>query len=384
MPAIIPDPRADAQKEAAFVRSLGYDPYEQGMKRMFNDAPWVDRPTFLDGLEKFHVERMARTPPLARYPESPPWVQYVLGLERELQQLLNLTPRQLAIRSSLGAYSSFRGFARGPRPAAEKCRVLYVPSTDRGQLHFKNVDDPAPPNWKPERSRPPTLYASDDLVWDGVGSGLHMDDEPEEIFPLPIPWMYRQYANDVPGAVQFLTRYCFFYGGANFVLHDKQRRSVAIEKCSHNFIEVFPPDPASGFTHCSGMVCRNPESPQGRYQRAKREQYRRLYGLPADGPDQVFWDACDRAERKLTESVRAMGPKPGFDDISRLFITPWPDGLNKNGPRLHPQQTVLEYTLVSHVALLDERVYYRWQRDEQLRFPEQPEVYDYPTTNPTA
>jgi hypothetical protein len=377
MPVKIPDPKATAQQEAEMVRGLDYDPYEHGLRRMFNDAPSAEQPSFVDGLLKFHAERMTRIPPAAKYPESPPWVEYMLGVERELKRLLNLSPRQLAIRGSLGAYSCFRGFVQGPRPMVEKCRVVYAPATDRGQLHFKNVDDPAPPNWKPQRSRPPTLLGDEDLMWDGTGSGLHIDDEPPEIFPLPVPLMCRQYANDVPGAVQFLKQYCYFYGGANFVLHDRQKRSVAVEKCSHNFIEVFPPDPACGFTHCSGMVCRDPKSPQGRYQREKREQYRKLFKLPADGPDQVFWDACDRAERMLADGLRAMGPKPRCDDIIRLLTTPWPNGLNKCGKKLHPQQSVLEYTLVIHGALLDERVYYRWERDEQLRFPEKPEIYRY-------
>jgi hypothetical protein len=214
-------------------------------------------------------------------------------------------------------------------------------------------------------------------VWDGVGSGLHIDDEPDEIFPLPISLMSGYCANDVPSAVQFLTRYSRFFGGMNFVLHDKKKRSIAVEKCSRNHMETFEPDPVSGFSYCSGMACRDPESAQGLYQKAKRDEYCRLFDLPDDGPDRVFWAACDRTERMLAEGVRAMGPRPSCEDVFTLFTTPWPDGLNKPGILLHPEQAVPQYTLISHATLIDERMYYRWMRDEKLVFPDEPEVYRY-------
>ncbi len=376
----IPNALAAAREEAERVRRLDFDPYEYQVSSVAEEVPWADLKSLVDDLMAFHAERMAKIPSANQYPESPPWVEYVRTVEREVQRLLNLTPRQVAIRGSWRDYLTFRGYAAvpvRPRPV-EKCRVLYLPVTDRGRLHVKNVDDPWRPDWKPNRTRPATLPISGaDLVFDGTGSGLHIDDEPEETFPLPINTMRFCYADDVPGGVEFLTRYSPFHGGYNTVLHDGNKRTVAIEKCSRNFIEVFPPDPVGGFTHCSGMVCRDPQSPQGRYQRAKREAYRRRFGLPADGPDAVFWDACDRAERMLVERIRALGPFPRAMDVFRLFLTPWPDGLNKTGAKFHPEQVHPEYTWWTHGTLLDEKAYYRWERDEQFRMPDQPLVFRY-------
>jgi hypothetical protein len=390
MPVKTPDPRETARQRAEQLRSIGYDIVERGLERIFNDAPWLNphRALVLREVEAFHRERMARTPSAARFPEAAPWIDYVVQAELELQKLLNLTPRQVALMASVGDYLTFRGYARigamqaAPSappapPTAEKCRVLFCPETDHGALHIKNVDDPPPPNWKPDRTRPATFYYEANLFWDGVGSGLHIDDEPEEIFPLPILQMYRHYADDVPGAVQFLTRYSQFHGGGNFVLRDRQMRSVAIEKCSRNFIEIFAPDPVSGFTHVSGMACRNPQSPQGRYQQAKRDAYRRLFNLPADGTDATFWNACSRAESMLADGVKAMGRVPARDAIFKLFTTPWPEGLNKCGAKLHPAQWTGEYTWITHAALLTERKYYRWQRDEQYLYPAEPEIFQY-------
>src|SRR5690606_5225269 len=119
--------------------------------------------------------------------------------------------------------------------------------------------------------------------------GLHIDDEPEEIFPLPITTMCLTECEDVPGAREFLTRYCDFWGSANAVLYDDQGRSVAIEKCSRNFIEFFEPN-RYGRSHCSGMVCRDPQSPPAQYQRAKREAYCRHMGFGEDHPVRAFWN----------------------------------------------------------------------------------------------
>ena len=373
----LPDPCLAAKHEAQWLRSMEYDFFERTVERVLWDAPKADPESLLTGLEAFHRERMEKIPSALKYPESPPWVEYVRTLDRELQKELNLSMRQLAILRSMNDYLQFRGFVRAKIRPAEKCRVVYIPRTDRGALHFKNVDDPAPPNWRPSRQRPHSLPNEEGLVWDGAGNGLHIDDEPDEIFPLPITTMYRHYANDVPSAVDFLTKYSVFFANQNFVLHDRAKRSVAIEKCSHNFIEVFPPDPVSGFTHVSGMVCRDPNSPRGRYQRTKRQQYLQRFQLPPDGADATFWNACDRAERMLVDSIRALGPVPKAEQVIKLFITPWPEGLNKTGAKLHPEQPVGEYTLRAHGTLIDERIYLRWERDEALRFPDEPEVYRF-------
>ena len=379
MESIMPDARATARRQADSLEATGLEAIEQGVRRYIGDAPWLgDAEELLRGVEAFHEERMAREPSVTAYPESPPWVRYVREVDRELLALLSLTSRQMAVHRSFGEFVMFRGIPRVGAGRTEKCRVFYHPSTDHGAMHVKNVDDPVPPGgWRPDRSRPDTLPAGGELVWDGVGSGLHLDDEPDEIFPLPFMEMFFHYANDVPSGVGFLKRYSVFHGGGNFVLHDRQKRSVAVEKCSRNFLEIFPPDPQSGFTHVSGMVCRDPESPQGKYQKAKRDRYRTMFGLSDGGPDAVFWATCDRADRMLVDGVRSMGPVPCRDAVFELFTTPWPEGLCKAGALLHPQQAAREYTFLSHGSLLDERVYYRWQRDEDLVFAPQPEVFRY-------
>ncbi|OGV86257.1 MAG: hypothetical protein A2340_01425 [Lentisphaerae bacterium RIFOXYB12_FULL_60_10] len=187
--------------------------------------------------------------------------------------------------------------------------------------------------------------------------------------------MMPHYTRDVPGGVEFLTRYCPFWGRCNLILFDDTLRSVAIEKCSFKYIDVFHPGP-DGRSHISGMTCRDNNTTQGRHQQAMRESYLKLFNLPQDGPDMCFWNACRKFETKLARELTQLGTNAHYDDLLRLFLAPWPKGLNKWGLRVHPDAGLVGYTLQTHVLLLREKTYLRWQRSEDgTRYPAEPETY---------
>jgi hypothetical protein len=372
----LPNPSDIARAEADRIVKNRAVALEEGIERVLYNSPAVDRESLLEGLEAFHDERMRRIPSAAKYPESPAWVEHIIAVDREVKKLANLSNLQMAILRSLGNYLCFRGFVAAKPVLVEKCRVAYIPESEVGQIHIKNVDDPAT-YWKGDKAAPAALPAADSLVDDGTGSGMHIDDEPEEIFPLRPRDMLRHYASDVPGGVQFYKRYQFFFGGLNTVLQDRQKRSVAIEKCSFNFIEVFEPGP-DGISHCSGMACRDPNSPQGKYQRAKRDQYLERFSQSEDGPENTFWKACDRAEQMLAKGLKNLGKPAKLEPLFKLFRTPWPQGLNKDGAKMHPDQPVIEYTLITHASLIDQKKYIRWQRDPKtLKMPEKAEEFQF-------
>lgn len=372
----IPDYHETARREAAVVAATPDPFFTWPVDRIIADSPFVDRGQLLAGLEAFHKERMAKIPSATRYVEAVPWVDYVIRVDRELQRLTGMSERDMALYRSLHAYVLFRGFARLALPPVEKCRVAFVPETDHGPVHIKNVDDPNT-YWKPE-PEPTWLFprAEQMLYTDGVGNGLHMDDEPAEIFPLPVMQMYPLYADDVPGAVEFLRRYSPFWGRANLLLHDRQHRAAAIEKCSFNFFEVFPPGP-NGAIHISGMTCRDPQSPQGQYQRAQRQKYLARFNLPADGPDTLFWGLCRQCEDKLAGGLQRLRRPARLDDLLALFTRPWPEGLNKSGQRLHKDQGLLGYTLITYAILYAEKRLLRWQRSAlpACSYPDMPEEF---------
>ncbi len=379
MAITLPNPAETARAEAARLLAHPQQYLRGPYERFALDAPFLDWPALVAGLTDFHRERMAKVPSATTYPEAAPWVGYLRAVDAELQAITGLSDEQMAFYRSFTAYLTFRGYRNARlRPTAvpplvtEKCRAVYLPATDRGQFHIKNVDDPLT-FWRPD-PRPITRNRQDTpLAGDGVGAGLHIDDEPAELFPLQPKTMLPHYADDVPGAVEFLTRYRLFWGGANNLFYDRQQRCVAIEKASYNFIDVYGPDPCGG-VHISGMVCRHPKTEQGKYVDAKRQQYVTLFHLPEDCPDHAYWRGARAFEDRLAGFMNRPDT-PTVAETIALFTAATPHGLNKWGAKFHANQGYLQYTLEIEAWLHDERTALRWQRDAFGNFPCIPEVY---------
>lgn len=386
-----PDAVAEAKSYADFVLKWDAMNPEVALDRVVVDSPMLDKKAVRAGAVKFHKERMKAIPDAVKYPESKPWVEYVLTYEKEFQAATGFNETEMALSRSLSEYLCFRGFrecAAGKKKTgkgtglamSEKCRVVFDPNTDRGTLHAKNVDDPIT-HFKKSKVKPgfSPKGARRALLMDGTGSGLHLDVEPkEELFPLPMLRMCSYYNDTTPGALEFIQRYGKFWSGANIVVMDAENRSATVEKCARNYIEILHPD-FTGRSHCSGMAVRNQDSPLAKHQRAMRAEYLSIFGLPnnpKETPDVAFWDACDVAERMLDWYMK----KPGqitVEEYEQLLTRPFPHGLRKVGKMLHPKQSVAEYTLVTLLELWDERVYIRYQADETKggEYPKKPEIY---------
>jgi len=369
----LPDPAVQARAEAERINSNREQFLTGPVERVIADSPHADPESLLSGLEDFYRASMECTPSAQQYPEAAPWVDYVRAADRQLKELATLSERELAVVRSLGIYLTFRGHLRARPCVRERCRVAFIPETDRGPMHIKNIDDPLR-FWHPDPNPPAWRPMRDGLVSDGVGSGLHIDDEPDELFPLPAQQMCMAHCHDVPSAVEFLTRYSKFWGGCNYLLHDGEQRSVAIEKASHNFIETYGPD-ACGGSHISGMTCRDPASPQGRYQAQKRRQYTDKYGQTDEGFEHVYWRGCAQLEEMLAGLMAQ--PRLKVSEVLNLFTTVWPDGLNRDGTKCHPEQPYSGYTLITHAFLPAEGVIYRWQRSAEGAYATEPEVHRF-------
>jgi len=144
----LPDPKEVARAEAERILANPRQHLQGPVERALEDCSFVDGESLLAGVESFHRERMERIPSSTKYPESPPWVEHVLAVDRELQSAAGLSDREMASYRSLGDYLKFRGYANARPATVEKCRIVYLPESDRGQLHIKNVDDPIT-FWKP-------------------------------------------------------------------------------------------------------------------------------------------------------------------------------------------------------------------------------------------
>lgn len=383
----IPDPIQDAIREAERISKNRHYFLVAPVERVIADSPWIKKNDILTEVENFYKEAISKVPSYTKYPESKKWVDYIINRDRYLIQQIGLSTRDIAVLRSLGDFLTFRGYKKfGLRNivSEEKCRVAFLPETDKGPMHIKNVDDPIE-YWKPEPPLIPVQHISKSplygkpFVIDGVGSGLHIDDEVDEIFPLPVREMVYMYADDTLSAIEFLKRYSHFWGGMNVLIYDRKYNSVAIEKCSRSYFELFHLEEGN-FIHISGMVCRNPDSPQAKYQREKRQLYRNLFNLPDDGPDALFWDFCEKLDKILRDGLKAIGKRLRAQEIINLFITAYPYGLRKDGLKIHPQQGLTDYTLITHCFFPEEKLYYRWQRksaEEKGAWQEKPEVSQF-------
>jgi len=383
-----PDPLKEANIYAQLINSDRHYYLESGIERIIADAPWINKAQLISEVVKYYDEAISRIPSFTKFPEAKIWVDYVLTRDKKLMELANLSKQDIAILRSTNDYLTFRGYKQfGIKKTKndEKCRTVFIVETDHGPMHIKNVDDPIT-YWKPSPPLPEKAHISKAwwyhkrFIIDGVGSGLHIDDEPEEIFPLPVLQMVNMYAYDTFSAVEFLKKYSMFWGGCNIIIFDRKYNAVAIEKCSRNFFELFQQDELTGSVHVSGMVCRDPSSPQAKYQKGKRTEYMKLFNLSDDGPDACFWNVCDKLEIMLRENLRNLGNKPKSDDIIKLFIAPYPSGLRKDALKLHPQQGLSDYTLMTRCTLFEKKKFLLWQRksaDEGGVYPDSPEICQY-------
>lgn len=380
MTVALPDVEKVAQADAARINANREAAVEARIVRVINENARLTRAELVAGVTAFHTDRMSREPNAAQYPDAKPWVDHVRAVDARVRELAGLDESDIAVMRSMGVYLAFRGMRqfggelREQPSGDERCRVAFIPETDRGALHIKNVDDPIT-YWT---KRPPfEAFPDEPLVWDGTGSGLHIDDEPAEIFPLPITLMCKAMCTDVPSAIDFLSRYKLFWGNCNVVLFDKQRRSVAIEKCSYNHLHICDPD-ARGRNHCSGMSCRDADSPIAKYQAARRLEYRQMFDMPDDGSDNTFWQGALKLERKLGDFLRQDRDLTAAEVLG-LFSTPRAEGgLNKDGDVVHPDEPAKGYTLCTNAHFLDERSITRWQRDpDTAQYAAAPEVYQF-------
>jgi|TARA_B100002003_G_C13808377_1_gene398607 hypothetical protein len=91
------DPRRTAQSEAERILSDREWALTGGLERVLDDSPLADRSALLKGLTDFHQERMSRIPDSDRFPQSGPWVEFILAVDQELQALADLSDEACAL-----------------------------------------------------------------------------------------------------------------------------------------------------------------------------------------------------------------------------------------------------------------------------------------------
>ena len=204
------------------------------LRLLAGEIGWGEQET-LDHIIAFHKERIDAVPDLNVYPELRGARDELLQRYRGMadagvpEDVIALAETQRFWRDTRLLQDAEKSFYLGLN--REKCRVVYVPESDVGALHSKNVDDPLA-NWKPipPYGGDPRWDPPHPLWFDGVGSGLHIDEIPPEIFPVDPHTLCQEHCRTVPEATEFMVRYNYFWSGQNLLVHDHHGNSVAFAR----------------------------------------------------------------------------------------------------------------------------------------------------------
>ena len=315
----------------------------------------------------FHDERLAAVPDLTVYPEIREEREILLERYRGLADA-GMSRELIALQESMGFWINYRCRAETgriphggslPPEQRERCRIVYAPETDAGPLHFKNIDDPVH-SWQPlpeDSTSFPDPFTP--LFFDGVGSGLHIDDAPPEIFPANAVNMAKRACATVAEAEEFLTRYNYFWGSANMLVHDKLGQAVAIDKASRCRYAVRRPGP-NGVIYINGMSSFDPAYQA--YIEARRHQYLQESRQDDTTPEATYFRGALGTLRNMTRRMKEFEQQPSEAALYEHMNSRDADGpLCRMGKQHHPDDPVRAATLVQRCYYLRDRVM-KWRQ----------------------
>lgn len=355
--------------------------YWQDHARTLADALGWPVATLQARVLAYHRQRLDAEPSLTTYPELRGYRDRLLAEERGMRDG-GLSDEMIALMRSFTFWRDVhllaetgRGWFMMPQP--EKCRILYLADSDQGPIHLKNVDDPLA-YWAPKPPIPPgSPWPHSSPLWiDGVGSGLHLDEIPPEIFPVDARGLCRELCRTVDEAREFLLRYNYFWSSANIIVHardggpglafEKTRCRVAVREGN-----------AAGITFVTGMGALDPQIKA--HQTAMRQRYLDQMGLDWTGADGCFWRECDHKWRNMAAHVEALSPRPTFAAAMALMKRRDASGpMCLTGVKCHPDQTLPGCTLMMDAWILDaKRLHRRQWRGETPAYLDTPEIVQF-------
>jgi hypothetical protein len=378
------------KKEQAYAKGLAFAKnYLQGPSATFwnDNAYQVSRllgwpkEAVIEKVIAFHRERLDAVPDLTVYPE----LRGMRDLHDEEERGMldgGADDALIALSKTFNFWRDVRlqqetGKAFYAMPLPEKCRVLFVPDSDQGALHLKNTDDPLT-YWKPMAPTPPnTSWPFDHpLGSDGVGSGLHIDEVPPEIFPVNVHELWREHCGTVDEATELLTRYNYFWGHCNIIIYDRQGNSAAIEKTRCR-IAVRRPN-AQGINFINGMGALDRDL--AAFIKGQRQKYLDQRGEMWDeSPEGCFFTTCENKWKNMARYVDELSLNPTYDNAKTLMEQRDPSGpMCLTGEKSHPDLPVGGCTLIMEIWMLDQKKVHRRQwRGDVPAFLDTPEIVQY-------
>lgn len=328
----------------------------------------------------FHRERLDAVPDLTIYPELRGYRDLLDAEERGILES-GADATLIALSKSLGFWRLLRLPQETGKPGyatvlPERCRVLYLADSDRGALHLKNMDDPLT-YWKPLPPCPPgsPWPHSHPLVFDRVGSGLHIDEVPPEIFPVDTHTLCKEHCTTVSEAEQFMVHYNYFWGSQNLLVHDQHGNSAAFEK---TWCRVATRGPnAAGINFINGMGALNTDMAD--FHRRQRQKYLDTIGADWNSADGCYFTVCENKWKNMARYVEALSLAPTWDNAKQLMEQRAVDGpMCLTGTKSHPEQKVAGCTLRMDIFEMgNKRLHRRQWRGQVPAFLDTPEIVQF-------
>jgi hypothetical protein len=329
----------------------------------------------------YHQERLDAVPDLAAYPELQGYRDLLLEKERGMRDA-GAPQEIIALSRTLEFWRTTRlfeqtGIAYYSATLPANCRILYMAESDRGALHLKNVDDPLN-YWKPQ---PPIPQNSPwpfehPLVFDGVSSGLHIDEIPPEIFPVDVHSLCREHCTEVDAAEEFMVKYNYFWRGQNLIIHDHAGNSVAFEKTSCRVATRGPN--AQGINFVNEMGALDPGI--AAHQRNMRQRWLDQNNWDwNDSPDGCAFIVYGGQWKNIARYVDELSLNPTWDNAKQLMEQRDPSGpMCLTGEKSHPGQVVAGCTLSMDIYEMDnKRLHRRQWRGSTPAYLDTPEIVQF-------
>jgi hypothetical protein len=347
-----------AAANAEFLRAKADDCFNS-LQQALPDMP---ADALAQRLAEFDLQRMDAVPDLTRYPELRGMRELVDAERRGVRDGAGLSPRQLS------AYWNHRPFyfrfvmSGKLRAARAHCSYVYFPTSDHGPLLGFNLDtgltEPfQQPDW-------PAL--NEHLLKGAVSSGVFLDEESPELFPVPVDRLVSRYCRSTDEAVEMYTRYNHFWGPCNTILIDRSGRVAMIEKTACRIAVRYSPD---GFAFITAMVQDDPAMKAYHADRKAASLVAR--GLPTPCADTAYWAAQERRLAIMKELLEESRRHPTLQQLQRFvqFRDPERGNVAGNGEILFPGGLPSEHTVKTTIWLLTEGKAIWWSRDHQRGIP---------------
>jgi len=362
--------------------TAGYQRTHDSARCLAKALGWQPQ-ALMEKVAAFHRERLEAVPDLTRYPELRGYRELLLEEYRGMGSA-GVDSETIALVVSLGFWRDTRLIqetGRAVRAAAlpEKCRIVYTPDSDEGALHAKNVDEPLT-YWRPRPKYAPNSPwpHPHPLFFDGVGSGLHLDEVSPEIFPVNVLELCRDHCTTVEAATEFLVRYNFFWSNQNMLVHDMHGNSVAFDKTRCR-VSWRKPN-AQGISFINGMGALDPGIRA--FQRQQREKYLQQQGQTWDSTDGCYWKVCEGKWANMERYVAEFSKKPTWAGLKELMEQRDPSGpMCLTGRKSHPDEQAPGCSVVMDIWMVDQKKLHRRQwRGETPAYLDTPELVQFTAT----